>query len=313
MLILLIHSNYGFSQIAPSSYENIDYLMTFGKDADKKWGDDDNVQVHFFVVPKSVNTPVYIRVFDPQIGGKYDTKNGSFDTKTSFALYGGKYCFSKKEAQQTNPVPGYDKGRLIKKKVFGNETTYDNKWYTFGPINPSEGEYSEEFQGYIFKMICKGIEGNDGNAYKYSLSKEKDANVRIENGNIFTYEMTFKLAKNNYKTAHVYPFITKNIESLVIKNFDADDDINIRITSIARKLVKGNVSLDGRWSSTVIDILTKEYNTSIDIQLIKKNHTNNDMSFFILNQYKNAVPLFSVPIGGKPSYLYKVNVKYSFK
>ena len=46
------------------------------------------------------------------------TKNGSFDSKTSFSLYGGKYCFSKKEAQQVDPVKGYDSGRLIKKMVF---------------------------------------------------------------------------------------------------------------------------------------------------------------------------------------------------
>ena len=38
---------------------------------------------------------------------------------------------------------------------------------------------------YVFKMICKGIEGNDGNAYKYSLSKEKNHNVSIEKWEYF--------------------------------------------------------------------------------------------------------------------------------
>ncbi len=311
-LILALNTNSIQAQITPSSYEKIDYLITFGKNADKTWGDDDYTQVHFFVVPAAIKTPVYIRVFDPQIGGQYDTKNGSFDSKTSFSLYGGKHCFSKKEAQQVDPVNGYDSGRLIKKKVFGNESEYDNKWYTFGPVNPSEGEYSDKFKGYVFKMICEGVEGNDGNAYKYSLSKEKNHNVSIENGNIFTYEMTFKLDNDKNVKAHIYPFITKDIESITINTFDADDDIHIRITSIGRKLEKANVSLNGKWSSTLINILTKEYNSSIDIQLIQKKTINNDMTLHILNQYKNAIPLFSVPIGGKPSYAYKVKIKYNF-
>jgi len=312
IIVLLSLSNFCFSQISPSTYENIEYLMTFGKDASPKWGDDDYTQVHFFVIPKTEQKAFYIRIFDPSTGGDFDTKNGAFDTKTTFSFYGGKGVHSIKAAREINPQQGYDKGKLLARKTFGSESTYNNKWYTIGPINPQEGEYSDQFGGYIFKMICKGVSGNDGNAYKYSLSYKKNENLAIENGNIFTYEMTFKLFKNKSSVAHVYPFITKNIKSIIINNFDADDDVFIRITSIARKLVKGNVSLDGNWSSTLLSILPKEINTSIDVQMVKKTNSNNDMAIYILNQYKEAMPLFSVPIGGKPKYLYKVNLKYKF-
>ena len=71
-LILAFNTNSIQAQITPSSYENIDYLITFGKNADKTWGDDDYTQVHFFVVPAEIKTPIYIRVFDPQVGGEYD-------------------------------------------------------------------------------------------------------------------------------------------------------------------------------------------------------------------------------------------------
>ena len=38
-------------QRVPNESENIDYLVTFGKDAPPNTGDDDHVQIIFFVVP----------------------------------------------------------------------------------------------------------------------------------------------------------------------------------------------------------------------------------------------------------------------
>lgn len=300
------------SQIVPSSYENIEFLMTFGKGADAKWGDDDHVQTHFFVIPKSETSPVYIRIFDPGTGGKFDTKNGNFNTSCSFTLYAGNGVHSQKASRQINPAAGYDKGKVVYSKTFGNSLDLDGKWVSFGPINPSEGEYSSEFGGYIFKMICKGLNGDDGNAYKYALSYSKTENLFVENGNIFTYEMSFKLKKDLNATAHVYPFIKENIVSITQWNFDADADLEMRITSIARKLVPAAASLDGKWSSTKFIIKPKEINTSVDIQMIKQSASENDMVIYILNQFNEAMPLFSVPIGGKPKYKYEVKVKTRF-
>ncbi|MGV6861970.1 MAG: hypothetical protein ACWA41_09370 [Putridiphycobacter sp.] len=309
---LILFSLIGNSQVAPSDYENIDYLITFSKGASIKWGDDDFTQSHFFVIPKNETKPIYIRVFDPSTSGLNDTKNGVYDSKTSFSVYGGKGAHSNLAARKINPVLGYDSGQLIATKTFGNELKYDQNWYTFGPFNPKEGEYSKEFGGYVFKVICKGLTGNDGNAFKYSLSYNKEKNVFVENGNIFTYEMSFKLGKNNNTAAHIYPFITSNIKSILLYNFDADNDIFIRVTSIARKLVNAKVSSDGNWAKNIFYVLEKEVNTSIDIQFIKKTGSNNDMTVFLLNQFKEAIPLFTSPIGGKPVYQYKVDLEYKF-
>jgi hypothetical protein len=312
IISIYLFSLTSFAQLAPSSYENIDYLVTFGKQADLKWGDDDNVQIHFFVVPKSETAPVYIRIFDPETGGKHDTKNSAFNTSCKFTLYGGRGAHSTKAARQINPITGYDKGKVIQTKTFKSDPSLDGKWYSFGPINPSEGEYSSDFGGYIFKMICSGVSGDDGNAYRYALSYSKNDNLFIENGNIFTYEMSFKLKKSSKSTAHVYPFIEKNIVSITQNNFDADSDLLMRVTSVARKLVPAAVSTDGRWQKSTYQIRAKEINTTVDIQMIKQSTADNDMVVYILNQYNEAVPLFSVPIGGKPKYDYKVKVKTSF-
>jgi hypothetical protein len=70
-------------QPVPAPEENIPHLMTFGKDADPSWGDDDFCLIFFFAVPKDFQAPIYIKVFDPDVGGDIDEINGEWNTKMS--------------------------------------------------------------------------------------------------------------------------------------------------------------------------------------------------------------------------------------
>ena len=69
------------AQQVPSKSENLDYLVTFGKEADSKHGDDSKKQTLFFLIPSNYSKPIYIRIFDPEVGGKLDEANGNFNTK----------------------------------------------------------------------------------------------------------------------------------------------------------------------------------------------------------------------------------------
>ena len=91
------------AQPVPSVEENIPFLVTFSKSAEKNWGDDDFVQLFFFAVPESRKEPVYIRVCDPDVGGLNDEDRGGFNSKTSCAVYGGKGAHSDPDAKKTNP------------------------------------------------------------------------------------------------------------------------------------------------------------------------------------------------------------------
>ena len=57
------------SQPVPAQDENIPFLMTFGPKAETSWGDDDFSQTFFFQIPESYKGVIYIKVFDPNIGG----------------------------------------------------------------------------------------------------------------------------------------------------------------------------------------------------------------------------------------------------
>ena len=72
----LASGNLLYCQAVPGKDENIPYLVTFGKNGETSWGDDDFYSVFFFTIPKDYNRQFYIKVFDPDNGGEIDEIQG---------------------------------------------------------------------------------------------------------------------------------------------------------------------------------------------------------------------------------------------
>lgn len=300
------------AQPVPGADENIPYLITFGGDSNTEWGDDNFMQIIFFSVPSDYTSPLYIRVFDPDTGGKNDEQNGSWNTKTRFSIYGGPGSCSSKDAQRSNENGNYDSGTLITTKTFGVDPTTDNQWYTFGPINPSEGELLPEYGGRIFKVIVEGLSGDDGNMYRLFMSRKKDDNLKIEGAFAFYFKYKFRMHDVPTEISHIYPYIDNKVISLKQSNFDWDNDGIIRIISVAKNGVLMKTSGDNEWQSSTHKIVEAEKNTSWDIQMIKNKTRaikNNNVVIYLENQYGELMPFYSVPIGGIPKYKYTISVK----
>jgi len=293
------------AQPIPAGDENIPYLMTFGKSGKTSWGDDDFSQTFFFKIPSGYSDPFYIRVYDPDIGGDVDEINGLWDTRMSYSVYGGEKSFSDDDAKGLEPTGNYRSGILLASKVFAMDDRYDEDWYTFGPFNPTEGEFVRDFDGYIFKIICEGEAGDDGNLYRYYLSKKPGENVPIENGNAFTYEYSFRMWNDMENIAHIYPYVDTSCIFVKQMNFDWDDDGYFRVNSVSRKGQLQLISNEDDWAESKIKIFDDELNTSLDFQFIKKQTTlvrNNNVVISVENQYGELLPFFTIPIGGVPVY-----------
>lgn len=288
-------------QPVPADDENIPYLVTFGGDAETSWGDDDFSQVFFFVVPETHNEPMFIRVFDPGISGEIDEKKGSFDTKTTFTVYGGKGCISNDDAKNTDPEGDYDSGNQLASKTFGAE--YDEEWYSFGPFNPSSGELDERYGGYVFKVIATGVSGDDGNLYRYYMSNSSEENKPIEGGNAFTFEYTFRMHDDPSEVSHVYPYIDSEVISVKQGNFDWDYDGDLKIITNTRWAIHLTKSGNANWGRSEHEVKEKEKESSFDVQFHKNADSpakNNNIGFYITNQYGETLPFFVIPIGGIP-------------
>lgn len=304
------------SQPVPAGDENIPYLMTFGPKAGTSWGDDDYSQTFFFLIPKSFSQSIYIRVFDPDIGGNTDELDGVYDTRMTYSVFGGKDCYSHKDAQETSPKGLYKSGNLLASKTFGNQPEYDGKWYTFGPFNPSEGEFVQKFDGYVFKVICDGVSGDDGNLYRYQLSTKMEENKSVEGANAFAYEYSFRMHDDPAEISHIYPYVDDRTISVKLSNFDWDSDGLIRTVSVARKGQLSKVSGEDTWVEDEFKIFDEEKNTSLDIQFIKRKSPpvkNNNVVINVRNQYGELLPFYVIPIGGVPKYKASIEVKKPVK
>ncbi|MFN8210143.1 MAG: hypothetical protein U0T33_04165 [Bacteroidales bacterium] len=298
------------AQPVPGLDENIPFLVTFGGEGDISWGDDDFSQTWFFAIPKDFKGKFYIRVFDPDTGGENDEQKGEWNTKMLYSIYGGKGVDpdlqQNEDSRGLQPTGNYKSGTLLASKIFGNEKQYDNKYYTFGPFNASEGDYSEKW-GYIFKIICdgKGLKGDDGNLYRYFLSRDPNSDVPIEGANAFTYEYTFRMWNNVESVSHIYPYIDTGIVYVQQWNFDWDYDGTILVVSRVRKGVEVPISQQKNWVSSRIPVEPGEVRSSLDFQFHKFQAElikNNNVVVRLENQRGDNIKFFSAPIGGVPVY-----------
>jgi hypothetical protein len=308
-LLKLLLLSFVEGQPVPAGDENIPYLMTFGGNSETSWGDDDFSQTFFFSIPKEFNEPVFIRIYDPDIGGEIDEINGVWDTKTRYSVYGGKGSYTDKDAQETQPTGNYKSGNLLASKTFGEDPNYDKGWYTFGPFNPTEGEFISKFDAYIIKVIADGVTGDDGNLYRYFLSTSYDANIQVEGGNAFAYEYSFRLYNDPNEVSHIYPYVDDRTITVKLSNFDWDNDGFIRTVSVARKGQLSKISGEDVWTDDEFKIFDEEKNTSLDIQFIKSKDPvvrNNNVVVNVRNQYGELLPFYVIPIGGVPKYNYTI-------
>ncbi|MCX6332822.1 MAG: hypothetical protein NT092_00775 [Bacteroidia bacterium] len=305
-----------YSQAVPSKEENIPFLVTFGKQSGTSWGDDDFYQVWFFSVPRDFKQPFYIRVFDPDCGGEYDEIHGDFNTRTLFSIFGGKGVDPDQNEESKGLLNGdnYKRGTLLKSQYFKGEARYDNKYFSFGPFNPTEGDYNKKWNVFIFKLVCEGVSGDDGNLYKYFMSRDPNNNIPVEGGNAFTYEYTFRMWNDPRSLSHIYPYVDTGVVFVKQRNFDWDDDGEITISSRYKQGVPGRISKENDWNESRVRIEPEEIGASLDFMFRKKQGRpedmvkNNNVVMTIENQYGQAMKFYSSPIGGVPKYEAKTNI-----
>jgi hypothetical protein len=301
------------AQPVPGKDENIPFLVTFGKDGKTSWGDDTFFQTYFFSIPTDFKQQIYIRVFDPDCGGENDEIQGEFNTKTMFSVYGGKGVDPEKNTESQGILKGdkYKGGNLLASKVFGSEAKYDNKYYSFGPFNLKEGDYSEKYNMYIFKIVCEGISGDDGNLFRYFLSRDPNNNVPIEGAIAYTYKYHFRMWNDFKSVSHIYPYIDTGVIYVQQENFDWDNDGQILVVSKAKQGISVPISNDNDWAISKILIIPEEVNSSLDFQFHKRQGTlvkNNNVVIITKNQKGENMPFYAAPIGGVPVYIPKTKI-----
>ena len=215
---------------SPDTTLETEYVSTFGSGAPLSEGDNDHVQVIFLEIPDTFTATLYVRIFDPDVGGpagsEFDEqRGGGWDTDTTFSLYGGSNAYTDPAARQasfaTTAAPGISSGALIASQTFAVNDPLNGTWYLFATVNPNQGELVGSKR--VFKLSVVGTNGgDDGNLYNVALSTSPASNVPPPGSRVFAYSWTFPLPSDPSQRPPVYPYVPLGIAFFEQHNWDMD-------------------------------------------------------------------------------------------
>jgi len=255
--------------ISAAFYQENILLITYGKDAYSIEGDNDYEQEIIIRVPKKIKNNLYMRIFDPDVGGSLDDKyNWSWNTRTRFEFSGAN-------------------NKIISGEEFGVDSKKDKKWYTLARFNPDDGELQDDY--YIFKLHVKGLAGDDGNIFDLFVSRYSDKNQKQDGVVMLNYEPTVRLPEKQ-ETAELRFFIPEEISEINVRNFDLAD-ADIKLTTAFRSDLEGTSSGQGEWIDSKITLMDIEAGRWGALKYSGGNETPNDATFVLIDHKKENVPV----------------------
>ena len=126
--------------------------VTYGPKALAQEGDDDHREVILLSVPEGTSDRLYLRVFDPDLGGDHDLIYGKPDTEARYTVYG------KADAP------------LITRR-FGADPATDGKWATVGDLDPADAQIVDGRR--VFRLVVEGTGGDDANLFTATVSSAR--------------------------------------------------------------------------------------------------------------------------------------------
>lgn len=173
------------------------FFSLYGSDAGQAYGDHNHMQAIYFDIPKDEDRPIYLRIFDADIGGYLDHRVGtSFNTRMRYVVLGGESAskqfggepLSRARGVQTAPFANAD---VIYSRTFGSDQQADGQYVNIGALDPEQGYDTGD--GYLrYVLLIMGMDGNDGNYFDLWLSYNPDDKEEPEHFRSFVYDLTLR-------------------------------------------------------------------------------------------------------------------------
>ena len=262
-------------------------FITYGVGAHPQEGDPDRRQAFYFTVPANFGKPLYVRLFDPESGGKYDqiTTRGP-NTTTRFTVFGGKGADASRFARLER-ISHQEEilGTPLLRKEFKDDPELDDAWTTLGSVMPEQGELVEG--RYLFRLLVHGLGGHDGNVFDFAISTSETENIRPEGMRLYTYGPTTRTPIEGMITELRFK-IPDDAESLTVGTFDgAAAEVLLQQRFQQTPL---NTSGQNEWKTTPLVLTGSDRGTDGAITLQGGDEVPNDATFYVANQDGKPVP-----------------------
>jgi len=191
-------------------------LVTFGTRALQSEGDHDFRQFIRISVPDTADR-LYLRVFDPDVGGQYDEAQRGFNTKTRFSLYGdGASVRLYRDGEGI--VQEEIEGEALDSAEFGYHEDLDGQWVTLFPMDAASGRADGSQRHFV--LAVEGLSGNDGNVFDVVVSRSDTDNIPQQDVRLTSFAPTLQAAEEG-QFAELRFVIPEDATSLLVENFDS--------------------------------------------------------------------------------------------
>ena len=213
-------------------------LVTFGPEAAPVKGDDDHQEVVYLRVPKGAPDPLYLHVFDPDVGGTLDEPTNDWNTRTRFVVMGA-------------AAPDGSDAKPLAEASFGESAETDAAWHRLAQLSPTQGEPQED--AYLFRVEVRGLEGDDGNLFDLELSAAPDAQTPVPGVERFAYRPAISIPPLPAKVAEARVDVPVGTRRLHLRAFDLDRAATRLERPFAEPLVFPPSS-DGAWREVSVHL-----------------------------------------------------------
>lgn len=204
------------AQSQPAPVDASPLLVTFGPLAPISEGDHDRKQFIRFSVPEGAGQ-LFVRVFDPDIGGTHDEFLIGYGTQTRFDLYGGS-AGATLSRDADGAVQESIAGEPLASMTFGADDDANDRWNTLFSVDAAQGSANGPRREFV--LVVEGAAGSDGNVFDVAVSTSDADNQAPRDLRLFSYVPTFQVAEKGMLTELRFT-IPKTARALAIENFDA--------------------------------------------------------------------------------------------
>src|SRR4051794_2368994 len=194
-------------------------LITYGRPAPPREGDFNHRQVIYLSVPAGLRDRLYLRLFDPGIGSRFDEAGDDRSARTRFTIHGGAGAYVP-QAARPRAVADTEMtaGTPIASKEFGYEPDAAGQWVTLAGFDPAQGDPVGDRR--IFRLTVEGVEGRSGNTYDVFLSAREQRNLLPEGARMFSFVPTVRVP-DKLSSTELRFHIPADAAALAVHNFDA--------------------------------------------------------------------------------------------
>ncbi|UEM25191.1 PKD domain-containing protein (plasmid) [Skermanella mucosa] len=257
--------------------------VTYGPKALPVEGDDDHREVILLSVPQDSREQLFLRVFDPDLGGEHDLVYGKPDTQARFRLFGGAGAST-------------DAGTELAARDFALDPESDGKWTTLAAFDPEDGELMDGRR--VFRLVVEGLGGDDANLFTATVSLRDHRNLEPPGLQVLAYRPTVRMPDKR-SVAELRFLVPADARSLTVANFDAaNGEVSFASAFRSQPLA---ASGQGDWRSTTVALAPGEAGQTAAILFGGGEEVPNDATFTVTDDQGRPVPIALPALAKRPN------------